>query len=30
MLDIHAMFVDTSRAKSRFSFYTSGPSTRQW
>jgi len=30
MLGIHAVFVHTSRTKFRFSFYTSGPSTRQW
>ena len=30
MLGIHAVFVDTSKAKFRFSFYTSWPSTKQW
>ena len=28
--DIHAMFVDTSKAKFRFSFYTLRPFARQW
>jgi len=30
MLSIHAVFVDTSRAKFRFSFYTSRPFARKW
>jgi len=29
MLGIHTVLIDTSRAKSRFSVYSSRPSTRQ-
>jgi len=30
MLGIHTVFFDSSKAKFRFSFYTSRPSARQW